>query len=80
MKVAFNNKTVLHRCIGKEQSFNLKLIKKTNIIVLATDRSNAGDTTFATITLTGGTVPYTINAQCRKNVNDTIFIEHRLRD
>jgi len=78
INVSFNSKPILqHHCIGKGKSFNLKLNKKTNLMVLATDRGNATDTTFASITLTGGAMSYTIQAMCGKRANDTIFIKYK---
>jgi hypothetical protein len=77
INVTFNNKPLLlHYCLAKEKSFNLKLLKKLNIIVLTADRGNTIDSTFATVTLAGEPLSYTVKALCRKNINDTIFIRH----
>ena len=77
IKVTFNNKPVLqHYCLVGEKSFNLKLTKNTNIILLTTDRDNTSDSTFVTVMLAGERLPYAINVLCRKNIYDTIFIRH----
>ena len=79
VNVSFNNKPLLqHHCLGKEKDmFFLKLTKKVNFIVLNTDRGNAKDSALSVITLEGQAVSFTLQALCRKKINDTIYIKYK---
>ncbi len=75
VNVSYNKKPLLqHYCLGRKE-FSLRLTGKDDIIVLSADRNNPVDSFVAVVKLEGQAISYTVQAVCKKKINDTIFIK-----